>query len=226
MLSPLDNPVFTALVTGDRHLGGGNDRVRFFDADVSPFAGFRDGLEADFDELHGLLPVGRSILYACRGPLPAQHRWDLRHAISGLQFLYDANRVLAAPTVEPLPLDGRHVTDMMALAALTKPGPFAARTIEFGQYHGIFSEGMLVAMTGQRLHAGSYTEISAVCTHPDHLGKGYAASLLNHQLAIILASGKQPFLHVRADNARAIALYERLGFAVNGPMNFYFMKSL
>ena len=79
-------------------------------------------------------------------------------------------------------------------------------------------------MTGQRLHLSNYTEISAVCTHPDYLGKGYAASLLLHQLAIIRRQGKIPFLHVRDDNARAIALYERLGFHCSGVMNFYFLR--
>jgi predicted GNAT family acetyltransferase len=79
-------------------------------------------------------------------------------------------------------------------------------------------------MTGQRMHAGNYTEISAVCTHPDYLGKGYAAALMKHQLNLILRQGQVPFLHVREDNTRAIALYERLNFKVNRAMNFYFMK--
>lgn len=79
-------------------------------------------------------------------------------------------------------------------------------------------------MTGQRLHVDDYTEISAVCTHPDFLGKGYAAALMRHQMKIILSQNKIPFLHVRADNSRAIALYVRLGFKENRGMNFYFMK--
>lgn len=81
-------------------------------------------------------------------------------------------------------------------------------------------------MTGQRLHVENYTEISAVCTHPDHLGKAFAAALIKHQLNLICQSGKIPFLHVRDDNDRAIALYERLGFSQNGPMNFYFLKRI
>jgi predicted GNAT family acetyltransferase len=79
-------------------------------------------------------------------------------------------------------------------------------------------------MTGQRLHVDNYTEISAVCTHPNYLGKGYAAALMLHQLNLIRKQGQQAFLHVRKDNSRAIALYERLGFKVNRGMNFYFMK--
>ncbi len=113
---------------------------------------------------------------------------------------------------------------MVALAKLTRPGPFGNSTIDFGNYFGIFDKEKLVAMTGQRLHVDNYTEISAVCTHPDYLGKGFAAALMQHQLALILNAGQVPFLHVRADNTRAIALYERMGFKVNGPINFYFLK--
>jgi predicted GNAT family acetyltransferase len=122
-----------------------------------------------------------------------------------------------------VPLQSRHVDEMTALAKLTKPGPFNKRTIEFGHYYGIFENDKLAAMTGQRLHVYNYTEVSAVCTHPDSLGKGYAAALVKHQLDIICSNGQIPFLHVRTDNDRAIALYERLGFAQNGAMHFYFL---
>ena len=113
---------------------------------------------------------------------------------------------------------------MVRLAALTKPGPFDKRTIEFGNYYGIFENNKLVAMTGQRLHVHYFAEVSAVCTHPDYLGKGYASLLLMHQADLILNSGQTPFLHVKSDNERAIFLYDKIGFKVNGPMNFYFLK--
>ena len=101
---------------------------------------------------------------------------------------------------------------MIELTALTKPGPFGPRTHELGTYVGIRDGGKLVAMAGERLKVPGYTEVSAVCTHPDHLGKGYARVLMKEVMRAIRERGETPFLHVRGDNARAIALYERLGF--------------
>jgi predicted GNAT family acetyltransferase len=102
--------------------------------------------------------------------------------------------------------------DMVALTALTKPGPFGTRTHELGAYIGIRFQGKLIAMAGERLKIPGYTEVSAVCTHPDHLGKGYARILMSEIMRRIRDRGETPFLHVRRDNSRAIALYERLGF--------------
>lgn len=104
------------------------------------------------------------------------------------------------------------VPDMVALAELTQPGPFGTRTYQMGTYLGIRERGTLVAMAGERLRVPGHAEISAVCTHPDHVGKGYAASLMSVLIEKMRSQGETPFLHVRADNARAIGLYERLGF--------------
>ncbi|WP_345252797.1 GNAT family N-acetyltransferase [Flaviaesturariibacter amylovorans] len=222
----LNNPVFTALATRDAALGTGTNEVKRFDEAVSPFIGIREGCTDGFAQLHRELPPGRAILHATTGRMATPEGWRLQVEVPGLQFVFRGAAHSDPPGAAPLPLLPEHVPQMMALAALTKPGPFGPRTIEFGHYYGIFDGARLVAMTGQRLHLPGYSEVSAVCTHPDHLGKGYAAALLQQQLRIICAAGETPFLHVRADNARAIALYERLGFAVRGPMNFYFLKRI
>jgi ribosomal protein S18 acetylase RimI-like enzyme len=226
VINLLDNPVYNALCTGDAAFANGTDQVKFFNEEVSPFAGFADGYQNGFTELHQLLPAGRKILFASRDKISEPEGWKLAVKIEGLQFLFDPSQRVETPSIKPVPLDKSHAGEMVKLAALTKPGPFNSRTIEFGEYYGIFEKGRLASMTGQRLHVEKFTEISAVCTHPDFLGKGYAAALMQHQLKIICDNGEVPFLHVRADNERAIALYERLGFKGNGGMNFYFMKRL
>jgi predicted GNAT family acetyltransferase len=104
------------------------------------------------------------------------------------------------------------VPEMVELATLTKPGPFDTRTRETGTYLGIREGGKLVAMAGERLKLPGYTEISAVCTHPEHLGHGYAGFLMTILAERIRGRGKTPILHVRAENMRAVQLYERLGF--------------
>lgn len=220
----LDNPVYYALLSGDESLGLSVGNVKVFHEEVSPFVGFDVLNKIGFEELYTLLPARRKILYASRREILEPASWHTKHHIEGLQFLYSGKTITKSHTPGIIPLQSSHVDEMIALARLTKPGPFDKRTIEFGNYHGIFENNKLAAMTGQRLHVYNYTEISAVCTHPDYLGKGYAAALIWHQLDIILNNGQVPFLHVRADNHRAIALYERLNFEQNGAMHFYFME--
>jgi len=220
----LYNPVYNALRSGDVHLGLRNGEVRWFDEEVSPFAGFPEEYNKGFDDLFDLLPVGRKILYATPQQIKEPKGWLLLAEIKGLQFIYVGELKGGEDSLRIISLNKENVEEMVQLATLTKPGPFNTRTIEFGHYFGIFENGQLVAMTGQRLHVENYTEISAVCTHPDYLGKGFAAALMQQQLRLIQNHGQLPFLHVRADNSRAIALYERLHFKVNREMNFYFLK--
>ena len=229
MENVLDNPVYHALISGDAHLAGGNNVARYFEPEVSPFAGFPIGYNNGFNDLLNELPADRRILFA--SITPVEHKgWQQAAYIQGSQFVFDTNRStvpgdeMLMNSISIVPLTASNAEEMVALAALTKPGPFDRRTIEFGSYHGVFENGKLAAMTGQRLHPFDHTELSAVCTHPDFLGRGYATALLVHQLKIILQTGKTPFLHVRSDNARAIAVYERLGFTLRSPMHFYFLK--
>lgn len=219
----LNNPAYNALLIGDKHLSFGTDKVKYFGEEVSPFAGFENEYKNGFAELHQLLPAGRKIVYAIPTAINIPAGWELIVHIKGLQFVYEGGDINNEfPNI--IPLEKIHVERMMELAHLTKPGPFGKRTIDFGFYHGIFDNDKLVAMTGQRMHVGNYTEISAVCTHPDHTGKGYAFALMQQQLQLIQQQGQQAFLHVREDNQRAIALYQRMGFVMSRPMNFYFMK--
>lgn len=224
----LYNPVFNALNTGDQRFSFGTVKVKYFDENMSPFVGIEDGYQQGFEELKEILPGKRYILYATPEHIDTPKGWNLIQKVQGVQMVYHRPGLQPVETgedpVRPIKLEEHNVPEMMELAKLTVPGPFGTRTIDFGFYYGIFQDNKLVAMTGQRLHVGKYTEVSAVCTHPDHVGKGYASILLQHQLKLVLEQEQTPFLHVRADNSRAIAIYERLGFSIRIPMNFYFMR--
>lgn len=224
MLPLLRNPVYHSLLYNDGHLGFGAGAVKWFHEEVSPFAGFEEGYEKGFDELCDQLPAGRKILYATPLSIAPPGGWQLMAVVNGFQFVFEGTEMTAPSSFYPTSLGPEHVDEVLALTTLTEPGPFGRRTIEFGHYYGVFDKEKLVAMTGQRLHVQNFTEVSAVCTHPDYLGKGYATKLVQHQMALILSQGKIPFLHVRADNKRAIDVYKRLGFAVQGEMNFYFLE--
>jgi predicted GNAT family acetyltransferase len=102
---------------------------------------------------------------------------------------------------------------MNALKAIAFPGFFGMRTPEMGRYRGIRVEGELVAMAGERLALPGYREVSAICTHPAHLGHGYAQRLTREATAAILDDGDIAFLHVASGNGAAIHIYEQLGFA-------------
>ena len=220
----LHNPVFNALASGDALFAFGNSEVKFFDEEVSPFAGIEDNTKDGFTKLAGLLPPGRKMLYANPAKIPIPAGWKILADIAGLQFILEDYKKQGNQPAQPVALKKENVDEMVRLTMLTKPGPFNKRTIEFGNYFGFFEDGQLVAMTGQRLHVANFTEISAVCTHPGYLGRGFAGALLHHQVSLILNMGQIPFLHVRSDNERAIELYKRIGFKVSRPMNFYFLQ--
>jgi predicted GNAT family acetyltransferase len=114
--------------------------------------------------------------------------------------------------------------EMIELTTLTKPGPFGKRTHELGTYLGIRHAGKLVAMAGERMKVPGWTEVSAVCTHPEHIGHGYARILMAEVMRRIRSRGEMPFLHVREDNLRAIELYQRLGFITRVRQHFAVLR--
>ena len=108
--------------------------------------------------------------------------------------------------------------EMRALAKLTEPGPFEARTHELGDFFGVRDQGRLVAMAGERMKPDGFTEVSGVCTHPDYRGRGYAGRLMSAVMAQIRDRGETPFLHAYATNTGAISLYRTLGFVLRCEM--------
>ena len=200
--------------------------MKYFDKGVSPFAGFAENTAENFAQLYDMVPANRPILFVATSETEIPAPWKVLNYIKGLQMVYDVNT--DKPEVEMqaqiVPLTTADIPQMLALTKLTSPGPFEARTIYFGHYYGIFDNDKLVAMAGQRLHCFSHAEISAVCTHPDHLGKGYARQLLAQQVNRIKNAGEMPFLHVRYNNNRAVKVYESLGFYTRTYVHFYVIQ--
>jgi len=220
----LDSPAWHALNTHNKELSYGDDQARYFDREVSPFAAIKTISEENFQLLYDTVNHESTILFMTPVEVEIPSFWKQLALIQGIQMVSDQATKLEEVTVKLEPLGYGHVAQMLELTKLTIPGPFDSRTIDFGHYVGIFEGDKLAAMAGQRLHIPGHAEISAVCTHPDHTGKGYARQLLLHHLYRIRAAGETPYLHVRADNERAIKVYESLGFYKRTDMYFYVLR--
>lgn len=216
---PLGRAIWTALTTRQAGLARSAGAVRRFDPAFSPFAASADGTAESLAALADLVPPGGEV-YLQGDAIEPPAGFAVRR--SAHTVLMVAERIEGpAADFDFEVLGDADGPEMMALAHLTKPGPFAERTHQLGRFVGVRHEGRLVAMAGERLKAGPYTEVSGVCTHPDHRGRGYAGGLMKDVAWKILERGEKPFLHSYADNIGAIALYERLGFAVRSrPMLF------
>lgn len=218
----LDNPIFTALASGNQNLSKGNDPIKYFNKDVAPFIGFSENSQGNFDAAYDMISRENPLVFVSRDRTIAQSKWTVLQQIPGWQMIYNGD-AFDVDTSNLVALTDEHVPQMIELTQLTNPGPFGLHTIDFGHYYGIFDGEKLVAMAGQRLNPIPYAEISAVCTHPDHNGKGYARQLMQFHANRIKAAGEIPFLHVRDDNTRAIKVYKDLGFEIFGEVNFYIL---
>jgi predicted GNAT family acetyltransferase len=214
----LDNPIYNAMISGNRHLSTRTESVRFFPKEISPFVGLKEFDEHSFSVLAGIHPPkGTAVMITAKSPqLPASFK--IIHQSVILQMVAENPYPPVEIKDEIVGLKVKDVPQMLELTRMTQPGPFAERTIEFGNYKGIFNAGQLVAMAGYRMHPGQYIEVSAICTHPDHTGKGYGSMLTLYHANQILEQGSIPFLHVRKDNAGAIRLYENSGFVIRSNM--------
>jgi predicted GNAT family acetyltransferase len=210
---PLDRVIWNAFTTRQAHLALVDGEAFRVHPDFGLFAAPVDHAP------ESLAALGR-LVHAHPGEVGVVERFDIP-PVPGTQVTKRAvlNQMIAGPLAQPKPVDFeiQPLTDadapqMVALATLTAPGPFFSRTHELGDFVGVKVGGQLVAMAGERLQPEGFTEVSGVCAHPDHRGKGYAAALMLHVAGKIVERGETPFLHSYADNSSAIALYEALGF--------------
>ena len=219
----LDNPVWSALSTTHASFAEGDELAKRYPVDVAPFAATLDQSTGSYDSLARLLGLGvtAALPLAAMPDLPAG--WTVVRSVDSAQMVWNGS--VPPPVKHTLEdLDVSQIDEMVALVELTKPGPFFRRTPELGSYLGVREKGQLVAMAGERLRPLGHTEISAVCTHPEYRGRGYASSLVSMLIQRITKRDEIPFLHVRTENIGAIRVYEKLGFKTRRIINIAIVK--
>jgi ribosomal protein S18 acetylase RimI-like enzyme len=207
-----DNPAYASLCGAHAHLAKVSGRARRYPDDVAPFLAFPSPPSAQ-DWLDAAVLVAPGTLVAGRyGDSEMPEGWRAVQAFDLTQMV--EQHVTGVDGSKTITLGVADIPEMLELVAQTEPGPFLPRTIELGDYLGIRSDGVLVAMAGERFRLDGWTEISAVCTHPDHRGQGLASRLMGAVIAGIRGRSQRAFLHVMSTNTAAIRLYEQLGFRV------------
>lgn len=215
----LDRPVWAALTTVHLGLSVGGALARRYAADVSLFAAARDDSAAALSALTELVQPGERVFLAEVADVGVPSGLVPIKAAKGVQMVATRSIRPAEGDDDIVQLTDADAPEMLALATLTEPGPFLARTHTMGTFRGIRIGGRLAAMAGERFRFPGHTEVSGVCTHPDFRGRGLARRLSAAVAGRIESRGERPFLHAWKENRIAISLYESLGFEIRAEVN-------
>lgn len=208
---PLDNPVWASLTTRHAALARTAGHAARYPADVAPFVAVPESNADTAEQATSLVEPGELVCFVGLAP-PLSVGWRVEQSVPIAQMVCRTplDVIDGPPMIE---LSHAHLPDMLALTALVYPHYFRRRTNAMGRYFGIYEGGVLAAMAGERMHFDGHQEISAVCTHPDYLGRGYARRLVAMLTNDILQRGCLAFLHFSHENVRAKRLYEQIGFS-------------
>lgn len=220
----LDNPIWNALNTGSVHFSHGNEQCRFIDPRMGFFAGLPSYEREDLDRLYDACAPGQRVILFTPDHLQLSQQWLILNDHELLQMVCEEGVEGLDPSVPLAKLGEKDIPAMLELTELTKPGPFISKTIDFGGYFGVFEGEKLISMAGKRLSPDPFTEISAVCTHPDFLGKGLSTKVVQVVIEEIQTEGKTPFLHVYPENTPAIKVYSKLGFQPRAMLRVYLLE--
>jgi ribosomal protein S18 acetylase RimI-like enzyme len=224
--SRLDNPIWSCLSSRHADFARGGKLARRYHADISPISGLAGDEPMYFAELESLLEIGDD--FATFGfSLPSlSASWETLYASRLTQMVRADATPLPERDADVIALGAADVPEMLTLVELTRPGPFRQRTIALGNYLGIREDGRLVAMAGERMWIDNFREVSAICTHPQAQGRGYARTLMSRVINRMLRAGETPFLHVESKNRRAIDVYRALGFTPRAEFALLYAKRI
>jgi predicted GNAT family acetyltransferase len=220
----LDNPIWHALSTYQNGFAIENSHAKILHGDIGLFCAIQTPNTQSFEALHRLLLENHATkaLFSTES-LEFPKGFECLRTLEISQMV--GQNLQLSNTHQVQELTSEDVPEMLELVQLTKPGPFARRTIEMGQYWGIRVKQQLVAMTGERLHLPGFREVSSVCTHPDFQRQGFAQALIAKVSQDIFARGEIPFLHVMGGNTGATKVYEKLGFVQRKKLFGYVLKA-
>ena len=214
----LDNPVWNAVSEVHSKFAIDYKGTKFYNPDYCPFGGFID-LENTKEATFQYSSLTDSFFVVGDRPsLPDSLK--IANELVCLQMII-SQKIELLIDVEIVQLTESHNKALCNLVNLVQPGYFKNKTPLLGNYFGIFKNQQLIAITGERIKMNDFTEVSAIITHPDHTGKGYAKQLIAHVVNRIFDQNKTPFLHVVESNIGAIKLYEKLGFVTRRKMSFW-----
>ena len=206
--------MWSALTTSHSHFAIGDGLARAYQMEIGPLTGLAEQSSAAYEDLDRLSTPNSIHVQFLHDPPTPRPRWTLIRGGLIDQMVFTQSALDASPQPEGMRLlTAADAPAMVELAKLTEPGPFRIRTHELGVFYGIFEGDRLLAMAGQRMRVPGFVEVSAVCTHPDARGRGYARTLMSAVMKPILDAGDTPFLHTFADNHSAIRVYHSLGYA-------------
>lgn len=219
----LDDPIWNALSTDHAALAEGGSLARRYPARIGPLSGLANQSTEAWEELRTLAGPNGVVVVFLQAPWAPRPGWSLVRE-GPLSQMISLAPAAESPSALPPAATLRALTPadapaMVELATLTEPGPFREGTVELGGYYGIFEGGRLLSMAGQRTRVPGHVEVSAVCTHPDARGRGYARTLMLHVMQDIRNEGRTPYLHSWAFNDAAIRVYTDLGFVLRHSMH-------
>ena len=222
-LNLIDNPVWHALNSYHRHLAIRGEIAARYQPDIFIVSAMPENSRSGFDDLRNLVEVDE--LIAVIGKFPKDLvGWEIGDHFPLSQMICE--NLKSSHEVEAIRLTIDDVPDMLDLITIAQPGPFLSRTIELGEYLGLFQNGQLVAMAGERMHFPGFCEVSAVCTHPDFRGRGYGRALTAIVAENIVLRGEVPFLHVALTNEIAKNLYQKLGFRLRAELQLAILRRI
>ena len=211
MTQVLDNIFWQSLAGPHAKFAVGTADARRYAPGISPIVGFASADQPNLEALVPFCEPGEQF-YCAEWVGTVHPGWRVVAESTMFRMVWDEVATPIDEAPEAVQLGRQHAASALELAKLTHPGPFGPRTIELGEYFGYFVGTRLVAMAGERMHAGQFREISGVCTHPEYQGRGLARRLMSKLIRRQKTRREIPFLHVLRNNAGAHRLYERMGF--------------